>query len=200
MAWAAADGLKMNFQQAGVDAVQNMFFNGWTHGHYVNSVFVFTPDGKIRMCVINAPGTFHDSCIADYGIYHGMETVFNATGGKVVVDSAFKITDQEYLIRSSRNDPENAEDLLVNRDATSVRQLSEWGMRMIQGQFPRIKDPIKYEKKGERKIILRLLIHLYNFQTSQVGINTILNSYMQKDDNTFFGHQPLAETANMPNN
>ena len=68
---------------------------------------------------------------------------------------------------------------------------------MIQGQFPRIKDPIKYEERGERKVILRLLIHLYNFQTSQVGINTILNSYMEKDNTTFFGHDELADTADL---
>ena len=96
--------------------------------------------------------------MSDYGIYHGMETVFNATGGKVVVDLAFKIADMEYVIRSSKIDPENAKELLINRDATSVRQLSKWGVRMIQGKFPRIKDPIQYEEKGDRKIILRLLI------------------------------------------
>ena len=127
---------------------------------------------------------------------HGMETVYNATGGKVIVDLAFKVSDQDYLIRSSKNDPENAQALLVSRDATSARQLSEWGMRMIQGQFPRIKDPLIYEEKGERKIIVHLLVHLYNFQTSQVGINTILNSYMQKGNNVFFGRAPLPATAN----
>ena len=105
MAWAAADGLKIDFQKAGLDNVQNMFFNGWKHGHYINSVFVFTPDGKIRMCLINDPGKFHDSTMSDYGIYHGMETVFNAAGGKVVVDSAFKIVDMEYVIRPSKIDP-----------------------------------------------------------------------------------------------
>ena len=69
-------------------------------------------------------------------------------------------------------------------------------MRMIQGQIPRIKDPIQYKEKGEHKIILRLFIHLYNFQTAQVGINTILNYYMQKYNNIFFEHTPLSETAN----
>ena len=47
--WAAVDGLKLDFQRT----IQNMFFNGWTHGHYINSVFVFTPDGKIRICIIS---------------------------------------------------------------------------------------------------------------------------------------------------
>ena len=78
--WAAADGLKLDFQKPGLDPVQNRFFNGWTHGYYINSVFVFTPDRKIRMCLINAPGTFHDSSMADCGIYKVMERVYRETG------------------------------------------------------------------------------------------------------------------------
>ena len=37
--------------------------------------------------------------------------------------------------------------------ATSVRQLSEeHGMRMIQSQFPRLKDPMLFEEFGEQKV------------------------------------------------
>ena len=74
-----------------------MFYNGWTHGHYVNSILAFSPDSKIRMCLLNAPGTFHDSSMLDYGIYEAMERVYIATCGKVVVDSAFKIASGEFF-------------------------------------------------------------------------------------------------------
>ena len=77
--------------------------------------------------------------MADYRVYEAMEKVFIATGGKVVVDSAFKIGTKEYLIKSSQEDPLDERLLLINRQATSIRQLSEWGMRMIQGSFPRLK-------------------------------------------------------------
>jgi hypothetical protein len=53
-------------------------------------------------------------------------------------------------------------------------------MRMIQGQFPRMKDKMGFEEFGERKVIQHLMILLYNYQTSTIGINTILNSYMRK--------------------
>ena len=149
--WAAADGLKLEIEQPQNDAAQNKLYNGWTHGHYVNSVFVFSPDGKIRMTLLNAPGTFHDSAMADYGIYDKMEQVYNETGGKVVVDSAFNIGQKDFLIKSSQQDPADANELLVNRDATSVRQLSEWGMRMIQGSFPRLTERIMYEERGGAK-------------------------------------------------
>ena len=158
---------------------------------------VFVPDGKVRICLINAPGIFYGSTMADYGIYHGMERVYSATGSKVVCDSAFKIKDILFVIWSTQQDLNNPQALLVNRDATSIRQLSDWAMSMIQGQFPRIKDPMKYKDKGEQKIILRLLVHLYNFQTSQVGINIVLNLYLETDNDMFWGHQALPTTANV---
>ena len=33
--YCVADGLKLHLQQAGDCVIQNMFYNGWTHGHYV---------------------------------------------------------------------------------------------------------------------------------------------------------------------
>ena len=91
--------------------------------------------------------------MADYGIYATMESIFERTGGKVVVDSAFRLNEFGFIIMSSQLDPLEEESLLINREATSIRQLSEWGMRMIQAQFPMIKDNIPYEDKGENKNI-----------------------------------------------
>ena len=82
------------------------------------------------------------------------------------------------------------EALLINRDATSIRQLSEWGMRMIQARFPRLKDDIQYEDEGERKTMFRLMYHLYNYQH-----NTILNSFIQKKDG-YYGYDNIAEDTN----
>lgn len=62
-----ADGLKLYLQQSGDSVIQNMFFNGWTHDHYVGNVFVFAPSGVIVMCALNAPGAMHDSQIAEWG-------------------------------------------------------------------------------------------------------------------------------------
>ena len=178
--WGAADGLKLRLQQSTDWAIQNKYYNGWTGGTYVNSVFVFAPDGRIQIATINAPGTFHDSTMADYGIYEKMGRLFKDFKVKVVVDSAFNLKDVNCLIKSSQKDPmdKGAHGVRLNRAATSVRQLSEHGMRMIQGQFPRLKDPLTYEEFGERKVILNLMVVLYNFQTSTVGINHILNSFM----------------------
>ena len=42
--WGAIDGLKLHVQESSNYYLQNQFFNGWTHGHYVNSLFTFAPD------------------------------------------------------------------------------------------------------------------------------------------------------------
>ena len=178
--WGALDGLKTNIEETTNGGTQNNFYNGWTHGHYVNCLFLFAVHGLICGSVFNAPGVYHDSAIADYGMYELIDEVYVETGGKVVVDSAFKLLNLPSLIKSSQLDPQDPEGLLINRQATSVRQLSEWGMRMIQCAFPRLKDSLQYKEEGDRKIILRLMVHIYNFQTYNVGHNIILNSYMHK--------------------
>ncbi len=53
--WATMDGLKLYLQQAGSTVIQERFYNGWTHDHYVTSVFCFCPDGTIPICVFQCP-------------------------------------------------------------------------------------------------------------------------------------------------
>ena len=102
--------------------MNRIFFNGWTHDHYISSVLVFCPDGKIRICLINAPSVFHDSAMSDYMCYEAMERVYLNTSGKVVVDSAFNInTGDGFIIKSTQRDPDDVIALLVNRDAMYVR-------------------------------------------------------------------------------
>ena len=57
-------------------------------------------------------------------------------------------------------------------------QRAEWGMRAFQSSFPRVKDHISFEYRGQRKLMMKLLILLYNLRTKRVGINQILNVYL----------------------
>ena len=57
-------------------------------------------------------------------------------------------------------------------------QSSEWGMRCLQGPFPRPKERFIYEEKGERDLMLKLIVLIYNFRVNTVGINQIRNTYM----------------------
>jgi hypothetical protein len=124
--WGACDGLKLQIEESGNWFIQNQFYNGWTHGHYVSCIFVFSADGRIRICVINTPGTWHDSIQADHGVYDTkMKKLYDDHGAIVVVDSASNMLSKDYLIISTQQDPMNAEELIKNRDATSIRQLSQ---------------------------------------------------------------------------
>ena len=82
----------------------------------------------------NCQGAWHDSVIADHGVYQCIQDIHKISGGKVVVDLVFALKQyQDTLIKSSQRDPANSTLLLLNRDAMSLRQMLEWGMRMIQG-------------------------------------------------------------------
>ena len=99
------DGLKLYLQQSSNDEVQQRFYNGWTHDHYVTSVFCFCPDGTIPIAFFNVPGSVHDSQVADWGdVYLKLEAVYRSMGGKCTVDSAFGQVEREFLIKSSQDD------------------------------------------------------------------------------------------------
>ena len=192
--WGAGDGVKLTIGQAISFARQEPFYNSWASGCFVSCIFVFSVDGRIRICTLNCPGSWHDSHNSDHKAYDRIEEVYAKHKAKIVVDSAFKVRESKAMIKSSQQDPSDRELLLINRDATSIRQLSEWGMRMIQAQFPRLKDPIYYEENGERRVILNLMVLLYNFQCSRVGHNMILSSFMHNKKN-YYGRTrvPTAE-------
>ena len=71
-------------------------------------------------------------------------------------------------------------DLQKKREATSARQTAEWGMLALQASFPRLKDRFVYEERGERRIVLKMMVLLYNMRARMVGINQILNTYMPR--------------------
>jgi hypothetical protein len=126
------------------------------------------------------PGTVHDSNIAVIGnIYDKLGAIYNLTGGKCTVDSAFARNTYPFLIKSCKLLPDmTLDEIEVARNATSMHQSSEWGMRAFQASFPRIKDCITIEYRGQRKLMMKLMVHLYNLRTRKVGINQILNVYM----------------------
>ena len=180
--YAVADGLRLYLEQAGDAVIQNMFYNGWTHDHYVSNVFVFSPNGVVIACAINAPGAMHDSQIAELGgVYRKLKSVFEKCGGKCVVDSAFSRARYPFLIKSSQDSlhiTDDFSDIVERQQATGLRQSSEWGMRAFKGAFPRKKDRFPYEERGERKVMLIVLVLLFNLRTRLVGINQLLSTFM----------------------
>ena len=65
--------------------------------------------------------------------------------------------------------------MFIDQNATSICQSFEWGMRLMQAKFLLIcYGKIQFKLNGDRKIILTLMIYLYNCFADKTGINTIL--------------------------
>jgi hypothetical protein len=192
--WCTMDGLKLTLQQSGDTVIQERYYNGWTHDHYISSVICFCPDGTIPIAYINIPGSVHDSQIAEYGnIYNKLEWMYERDDAQCTVDSAFGNVSRKYLIKSSQEliHIRNNIDREIARDATSMRQSAEWGMRAFQASMPRLKDRMIYEERGERKVTLCAMILLYNLRANMVGINQLNSFYavaLQRDANVDFAN------------
>jgi len=187
--WGTMDGLKVRIEQAPDEITQSRFYNGWKSDHFVTGVFGFVPDGTIAVAFYNVPGCSHDSTVADWGdIYDKLEAVYNRTGLKFVIDSAFSTINHNFLIKSSQDDltadwqyesiEDQIADIAIKREATSMRQSAEWGMRALQSSFPRLKDTMTYEEPGERRIMFYCFFHLFNLRSRLVGINQITSIYL----------------------
>ena len=59
-----------------------------------------------------------------------------------------------------------------------MQQSAEWGMQAFQALFPRVKDLIEFKEIGQRKLMMKVMILLFNLRARRVGINQILNVYM----------------------
>jgi hypothetical protein len=138
--WGTEDGLKVRIESAADFFVQSMFYNGWKSDHFVSAVLCFAPDGTIPVAFFNVPGCTHDSTMADWGgLYDKLKQVYNETGLKFVIDSAFSSPTMDFLIKSSQDylvadlgledRDEVLESIAEKRAATLMRQSAEWGMR-----------------------------------------------------------------------
>ncbi len=86
---------------------------------------------------------------------------------------------REFLIKSSQEliHIEGCMERGIARDATSMQQSAEWGIRAFQSSMPCLKDCMKFETCGERRVTLTMMILLYNLQAQAVGINQLASVY-----------------------
>ena len=133
--------------------------------------YVFVPNRTIATGFYNVPRCRHESTIANWGgIHDKLDRVYEETGLKFIIDSAFASGTYKFRIKSSQDDLTADEQLLdvadqianiaVKRAATNMRQYAEWGTRAVQSSFPRLKDTIIYEEHGEKRITFNCLFHL----------------------------------------
>ncbi len=121
--------------------IQEQFYNGWTHDHYVMSVLCFCPDGMIPIAAFNMPGSFHDSTVAEYGgVYAKLEAMFNKYGVKCTANSAFGGKTYPFLIKSSQ-DP-----------FTEFASFGDYGYMSIVKSSPKLADLRVFQKSLGEKV------------------------------------------------
>ena len=100
---------------------------------------------------------------------------------KICVDQGFPRSGDAWNIlvgpmneRSARRLHPSVRDymLKVSNVFTSLRQSSEWGMRALQGSFPRCKKRLPGNCKMRRRV-LESIVLIHNFRTDLVGSNQI---------------------------
>ena len=62
--------------------------------------------------------------------------------------------------------------LLISNVHTSLRQASEWGMRGLQGTFPRCKKRLPSDP-ALRRLVIESIVLVHNFRTNYVGYSQI---------------------------
>ncbi len=102
--WYVIDNLKVPIERLGHYQTYNAYHNGWLRGHFVGCIFVFVPYGTIVSASVNNPGSWHNSFIAENsGTYNKLEQVYQNTGGRGMVDSAFSLKCCPFLIKSGKD-------------------------------------------------------------------------------------------------
>ena len=152
--------------------------------------FVFVSMGQFQSPFLTSPDAFMtvrwQRWVRFIGSW-GKSMRKQAPNAACCVNSAFGNVDREYLYKSCQDlleslAPTQAErkmELRKRREATSARQTAEWGMLTMQASFPRVRDWFVYKERGERRIVFKMFVLLYNMRARMVGINQIRNTYMQ---------------------
>jgi hypothetical protein len=172
------DGVSMTSECTNERITQNAYYCGYSCDTMVNNIIAYGPDGKVFFCAINYPGSWADGSLTARFLHH-IKTRIGTY--KICVDQGFPRSGEASGIlvgpipeRSARRLHRAVRDQLlrISNVYTSLRQASEWGMRGLQGSFPRCKKRLPTNNL-QRRQILESIILIHNFRTEMVGYSQI---------------------------
>ena len=172
------DGLALTTECCPEIVVQNSMYSGYHSDTMVNNVFAYGPDGKVFLCAVNFPGSWADGSITANILPYIRSNIHQY---KICVDQGFPRSGdaREILVgpisraQAGRLAPNLRPYLLrLSNVYTSLRQASEWGMRALQGTFPRCKKRLPGNPE-KRKLVIQSIVLIHNFRTEIVGLNQI---------------------------
>ena len=157
---------------------QNAFYCGYDCDTMVNNVFAYGPDGKVFFAAVNFPGSWADGALTARFLH----TIKKKIGEyKICVDQGFPRSGEAYgtLVgpvtkRAARRLHQEVREYLVriNNVHTSLCQASKWGMRGLQGTFPRWKKRLPSDH-FQRRLVIEAIVLIHNYRTELVGFNQI---------------------------
>ena len=89
-----------------------------------------------QVCGVKSSRISYASSMTELEIYYRSKEIYEQTGDKIVVDADFLLSNPYYIVVGSLL----LSALLEHREATAIQQLNELGLRMMQGQFLKIRD------------------------------------------------------------
>ena len=172
------DGVSLPTECTSEENEQNAMYDGYTCDTIVNNVLAYGPDGKVFLSALNFPGSWTDGKLSA----HFIEFIRQKIGRyKICVDQGFPRQGDAYGIlvgpisrRTARGLHRDVHNYLlkISNIHTSLRQASEWGMRGLQGSFPRLKRRLPSDN-NKRRLVLETIVFVHNLQTDIVGKNQI---------------------------
>ena len=162
------DGVSFSTECTDNAIEQNAMYCGYDCDTMVNNVFAYGPDGKVFFAAINFPGSWADGSLTARFL-HQMKRKMHSY--KICVDQGFPRSGDAYgtfvgpiTKRAARRLHRDVRDylLLISNVHTSLRQASEWGMRGLQGTFPRCKKRLPSDP-ALRRLVIEAIVLVHNF-------------------------------------
>jgi hypothetical protein len=153
---------------------------------YCTASQVLFQTGAIIAANLNAPGSWHDSRVAQ-PIYEKLRTQ-TPDEFYLVADTAFPrgAAHIDGRIRAPLKSGQRlrgtetqiAERMAFDRQLLSFRQTAEWGNRALQGSFGRLRIPLEIKHTERRGNLLETCVRAHNLRGQKVGFNQIRTVYM----------------------
>jgi len=157
---------------------QNAMYNGYHSETMVNNIIAYGPDGKVFLATINFPSSWHDGSITANILPYIHERIGNY---EMCVDQGLpRSGDASFILvgpishRQAQRLAANLQQYLLTISNVYVLlcQASEWGMRGLQGAFPRFKKRLP-GNAFKQSLVIQSIVSIHNFRTEIVGLNQI---------------------------
>jgi hypothetical protein len=172
------DGLSLVSECTSEVFEQNAMYNGYHSETMVNNIIAYGPDGKVFLAAINFPSSWHDGSITANILPYICERIGNY---KMCVDQRFRRSGDASFILVGPISHRQAWHLAANlwqylltisNVYDSLCQASEWGMRGLQGTFPRFKKRLP-GNAFKCSLVIQSIVLIHNFRTEILGLNQI---------------------------